>query len=68
MLHDPILLYFSTAVILQRCPDYLLAEIPNTANSCSRHGMAIVKLTSQRPQIFIPVSKIFTLLVIHSQL
>jgi len=64
MLHDTILLNFYNAVILQRCSEYLLAEIPNNVET-ARHSPA--KHTSQQQEIFTPVSKTFTLLVIRSQ-
>jgi hypothetical protein len=43
-------------------PDYLLAEPYNAVHSCSRHGVAAVRLNSERPGSVITVSKTFTLL------
>jgi hypothetical protein len=40
----------------------LLAESPNTVDSCSRHGVVAAGLTSERPGSVIPVSKTFNVL------
>jgi hypothetical protein len=45
----------------------LLAELPNTGHSYSRHGVVTAWLTSERPGSVIPVSKTLTLLLgVHS--
>ena len=46
-------------------PYKLLAELPNTESSCSRHGVVAAWLPTERPGGVIPFSKIFTLLGVH---
>ena len=45
---------------LQYWPDYLLAELPNTAYSNSRQGVTTARLTLEWPGSIIPLSKTFT--------
>ena len=35
----------------------MIAELPNTVHSCSRHGVAAARLTSERPGSIIPMPK-----------
>jgi hypothetical protein len=44
----------------------VLSEFPNTVHSCSRHGVAAVRLTSERPGSVLPVRKTLTLLGVPS--
>jgi hypothetical protein len=45
---------------LQQRPAKLLAELPDTAHSCSRHSVAAARLDSERPGSATAISKTFS--------
>ena len=53
---------------IKQWPDYLLAALPNTSHSCSRHGMVTARLISEHPSSTVSLSETLALLGVHPEL
>jgi hypothetical protein len=67
-LWEPQILRYHKWFIVLWWPDNFLAVLPNSVDSCSRHRVFAARLTSEWAASITRLSKIYSLLGIHSQL